>query len=236
MERIDRMEGQLAGVAAEAQGARRASVAFAARGADPREGTDPEVLAKAERRQFSAEYKRRILREADAARDAGKIGALLLREGLKVPHKQPQRGRLWLADRSCIRLRPQQRNHVWSYDFVEDRTHDGRKYRMLNVIDEFTHECLAIWVARKLKAIDVIDVLSALFILRGVPGQMRSDNGPGLVARAVQQWITAVGAKTATSPLAALGRTASSRASTHPCAMNYPMVKSSTRCVRLRPS
>jgi len=158
------------------------------------------------------------------------------REGLKVPHKQPQRGRLWLADRSCIRLRPQQRNHVWSYDFVEDRTHDGRKYRMLNVIDEFTHECLAIWVARKLKAIDVIDVLSALFILRGVPGQMRSDNGPGLVARAVQQWITAVGAKTATSPLAALGRTASSRASTHPCAMNYPMVKSSTRCVRLRPS
>ena len=71
------------------------------------------------------------------------------REGLKVPHKQPKRGRLWLADGSCIRLRPEHRNHVWSYDFVEDRTHDGRKYRMLNVIDEFTHECLAIRVARK---------------------------------------------------------------------------------------
>jgi len=78
-----------------------------------------------------------------------------------VPHKQPKRGRLWLADGSCIRLRAEHRNHVWSYDFVEDRTHDGRKYRMLNVIDEFTHECLAIRVARKLKAIDVIDVLSS---------------------------------------------------------------------------
>ena len=119
------------------------------------------------------------------------------REGLKVPHKQPKRGRLWLADGSCIRLRPEHRNHVWSYDFVEDRTHDGRKYRMLNVIDEFTHECLAIRVARKLKAIDVIDVLSDLFILRGVPGHIRSDNGPEFVAKAVQEWITAVGAKTA---------------------------------------
>jgi putative transposase len=119
------------------------------------------------------------------------------REGLKVPQKQPKRGRLWLTDGSCIRLRPQHRNHVWSYDFVEDRTHDGRRYRMLNVIDEFTHECLAIRLARKLKAIDVIDVLSDLFILRGVPGHIRSDNGREFVAKAVQEWITAVGAKTA---------------------------------------
>ena len=74
------------------------------------------------------------------------------REGLKVPARQPKRGRLWLTDGSCIRLRPEHRNHVWSYDFVEDRTHDGRKYRMLNIIDEFTHECLAIRVDRKLKA------------------------------------------------------------------------------------
>ena len=119
------------------------------------------------------------------------------REGLKVPKKQPKRGRLWLTDGSCIRLRPEHRNHVWSYDFVEDRTHDGRKYRMLNVLDEFTHESLAIRVARKLKAIDVIDVLSDLFILRGVPGHIRSDNGPEFVAKAVQEWIAAVGAKTA---------------------------------------
>jgi transposase InsO family protein len=119
------------------------------------------------------------------------------REGLKVPAKQPKRGRLWLADGSCVRLRAERPDHVWSYDFVEDRTHDGRKYRMLNVVDEFTHECLAIRVARKLKATDVIDVLSDLFVLRGVPGHVRSDNGPEFVAEAVQEWITAVGAKTA---------------------------------------
>lgn len=118
-------------------------------------------------------------------------------EGLKVPAKQPKRGRLWLADGSCVRLRPEHRDHVWSYDFVEDRTHDGRKYRMLNVIDEFTHECLAIRVSRRLKSIDVIDVLSDLFILRGVPGHIRSDNGTEFVAKAVQNWIAAVGARTA---------------------------------------
>src|SRR6185312_16890542 len=76
-----------------------------------------------------------------------------------------KRSRLWRADGSCVRLRPESPNHVWSYDFVEDRTHDGRKFRMLNVVDEFTHECLAIRVDRKLKAIDVIDVLADLFIL-----------------------------------------------------------------------
>ena len=119
------------------------------------------------------------------------------REGLKVPARQPKRGRIWENDGSCVRLRPEHRNHVWSYDFVEARTHDGRKIRMLNVVDEFTHECLAIRVARKLKATDVIDVLSDLFILRGVPGHIRSDNGPEFVAKAVQAWITAVGSKTA---------------------------------------
>jgi transposase InsO family protein len=118
-------------------------------------------------------------------------------EGLKVPAKQPKRGRLWLADGSCIRLRPEHRNHVWSYDFVEDRTHDGRKYRMLNVLDEYTHEAIAIRVARRLNSTDVIDVLSDLFILRGIPGHIRSDNGPEFIAKAVQEWITAVGAKTA---------------------------------------
>ncbi|HXR90255.1 MAG TPA: IS3 family transposase [Steroidobacteraceae bacterium] len=138
-----------------------------------------------------------LLEQAGWVVNDKRVERIWRREGLKVPHKQPKRGRLWLADGSCIRLRPEHRNHVWSYDFVEDRTHDGRKYRMLNVIDEFTHECLAIRVARKLKAIDVIDVLSDLFILRGVPGHIRSDNGPEFVAKAVQQWITAVGAKTA---------------------------------------
>ena len=119
------------------------------------------------------------------------------REGLKVPAKQPKRGRLWLNDGSCIRLRAERPNHVWSHDFVEDRTHDGRKYRMLNVIDEFTHESLAILIERRLRSTDVIDALCDLFILRGIPGHIRSDNGPEFIAKAVQDWIAAVGAKTA---------------------------------------
>jgi putative transposase len=118
------------------------------------------------------------------------------REGLKVPARQPKRGRLWLADGSCIRLRAERPNHVWSYDFLEERTHDRRKIRLLNIIDESTHECLAIRVSRRLKSIDVIDVLSDLFILRGVPEHIRSDNGPEFVAKGVQKWIAAVGATT----------------------------------------
>ena len=138
-----------------------------------------------------------LLRRAGWVVSDGRVERIWRREGLKVPHKQPKRGRLWLTDGSCIRLRPQRSNHVWCYDFLEDRTHDGRRYRMLNVIDEFTRECLAIRVDRKLKAVDVIDVLSDLFILRGVPQHIRSDNGPEFVAKAVQEWITAVGAQTA---------------------------------------
>jgi transposase InsO family protein len=138
-----------------------------------------------------------LLREAGWRVNKKRVERIWRQEALKVPQKQPKRGRLWLNDGSCIRLRPEYPNHVWSYDFVEDRTHDGRKFRMLNIIDEFTRECLAIRVSRKLKAIDVIDVLSDLFILRGVPGHVRSDNGPEFVAKAVRAWIGAVGAKTA---------------------------------------
>ena len=138
-----------------------------------------------------------LLRHAGWSVSDTRVERIWRREGLKVPQKQPKRGRLWLANGSCIRLRTEHANHVWSYDFVEDHTHDGRKYRMLNVIDEFTHECLAIRINRKLKAIDVIDVLSDLFILRGVPSHIRSDNGPEFVAKAVQDWIAAVGANTA---------------------------------------
>ncbi len=115
------------------------------------------------------------------------------REGLKVPARQPKRSRLWLGDGSCIRLRAERPNHVWSYDFVEDRTHDGRKYRMLNIIDEFTHECLAIRIDRRLKAIDVIDVLSDLFILRGLPEHIRSDNGPEFTSMAILRWCQETG-------------------------------------------
>jgi transposase InsO family protein len=118
-------------------------------------------------------------------------------EGLKVPPLQPKRGRLWLNDGSCVRLRPERPNPVWAYDFVEDRTRDGCKLRMLNVVDEFTRECLTIRVARKLNSVDVIDVLADLFITRGIPGHIRSDNGPEFVATAVKGWVTGVGARTA---------------------------------------
>ncbi len=118
-------------------------------------------------------------------------------EGLNVPARQPKRGRLWLNDGSCVRLRPERPNHVWAYDFVEDRTRDGRRFRMLNVVDEFTRECLAIRTGRQLRAADVIDVLSDLFILRGIPGHVRSDNGSEFAATAVKRWINGVGATTA---------------------------------------
>ena len=138
-----------------------------------------------------------LLREAGWRVNKKRVERIWRQKGLKVPQKQPKRGRLWLNDGSCVRLRPEHPNHVWSYDFVEDRTHDGRKFRMLNLIDEFTRECLAIRVSRKLKAVDVIEVLSDLFILRGVPAHIRSDNGPEFVAKAVRDWVSAVGAKTA---------------------------------------
>jgi transposase InsO family protein len=118
------------------------------------------------------------------------------REGLKVPQKQPKRGRLWLNDGSCIRLRPCWRNHVWAYDFVQARTHDGRAFRMLTVIDEFTRECLAIEVARHLRSDDVLACLTRLFTHHGPPDHIRSDNGSEFTAHAVRGWLSRVGVKT----------------------------------------
>lgn len=138
-----------------------------------------------------------LLREAGWSVSDGRIERLWRREGLKVPHKQPKKGRLWLNDGSCVRLRPEHRNHVWSYDFVHCRTDDGKAFRTLNIIDEFSRECLTIRVKRKLNSIDVIDALTDLFILRGIPSYIRSDNGPEFVALAVRDWIAAVGARTA---------------------------------------
>ena len=165
---------------------------------------DDEAALKADiialARQYGRYGYRRItalLRDAGWAVNKKRVERIWRCEGLKVPHKQPKRSRLWLNDGSCVRLRPERPNHVWSYDFVSDRTHDGRAFRMLCVIDEFTRENLTIRVARKLKATDVIDVLADLFILRGVPTHIRSDNGPEFVATALREWIAAVGAKTA---------------------------------------
>lgn len=117
-------------------------------------------------------------------------------EGLKVPKKQPKRGRLWLNDGSCVRLRPERKDHVWAYDFVQARTRDGRSFRMLTIIDEFTRECLAIDVARKLNHDDVLERLAWLMATRGVPGYIRSDNGSEFTAKAVRDWLGRVDAKT----------------------------------------
>ena len=117
-------------------------------------------------------------------------------EGLKVPKKQPKRGRLWLNDGSCIRLRPEYKDHVWSYDFVTARTDDGRAFRMLTIIDEYARECLAILVERCLTSEDVIDQLFNLFILRGIPEYIRSDNGPEFTAKATRKWLERLGVKT----------------------------------------
>jgi len=125
-----------------------------------------------------------------------RIERLWRRESLKVPNRQPKRGRLWLTDGSCIRLRPRRKNHVWSYDFVFDRTRDGRSLRLLTVMDEYSRECLAIDVARQLSSHDVLDRLTDLFIRCGIPDYIRSDNGPEFTAKAVRQWLAGLGVKT----------------------------------------
>jgi transposase InsO family protein len=117
-------------------------------------------------------------------------------EGLKVPQRQPRRSRLWLNDGSCVRRRAEYPDHVWSYDFLLDRTQDGRPLRLLTLVDEYTRECLAIDVARSLKADDVLDRLADLFVSRGTPGYLRSDNGPEFTARRVREWLAQVGVQT----------------------------------------
>ena len=127
---------------------------------------------------------------------ADRVQRIWRREGLKVPKKQKPRSRLWLNGGSCIRLRPERRNHVWSYDFVEAQTHDGRKVRLLTLIDEFTRECLAIRVARRINSFGVIETMADVMLIRGVPEHIRSDNGPEMTAKIVRQWLAQVGAKT----------------------------------------
>jgi putative transposase len=138
-----------------------------------------------------------MLRDRSWSVNAKRVARIWRREGLKVPAKQPKRGRPLLNYGACVRLRLGDPNHAWSYDFVEDQTHDVRTYRMLNIIDKFTRGCNAIRVNRRLKATEVIDVLSDLLIIRGVPGHIRSDIGAEFIAKALRDWIVAVGAKTA---------------------------------------
>jgi transposase InsO family protein len=117
------------------------------------------------------------------------------REGLKVPKRQPRRKKLWLNDGSCVHLRPEHPNHVWSYDFVMDRTYDGRPIRILTLIDEYARECLSIDIARKITVMDVIERLGDLFVFRGTPEYIRSDNGPEFVSKEIRHWLKASGVK-----------------------------------------
>ena len=139
---------------------------------------------------------RSLLTEAGWQVGCDRVQRIWRREGLKVPKRQKPRGRLWLNDGSCIRLRPQHRNHVWSYDFVEAQTHDGRKLRLMTLIDEFTRECLAIRVARRINSFGVIETMADAMLERGVPEHIRSDNGAEMTAKIVRSWLAKLGTKT----------------------------------------
>jgi transposase InsO family protein len=138
-----------------------------------------------------------LLQRAGWAVNHKRVERIWRGEGLKVPKRQPERGRLWLADGSCIRLRPERPRHVWAYDFVEDRTREGRRFRMPCVVGEFTRKALAIRVGRKPTSADVINTLADPFIQHGAPAHTRSDQGPEFIAEAVKAWITGVGSRTA---------------------------------------
>jgi transposase InsO family protein len=179
-------------------------------------------LIKLARQYGSYGYRRAaaLLRAAGWQVSDGRVERLWRRKELKLPPKKPKKSRLWLHDGSCIRLRPEYRNHVWSYDFVHCRTDDGTAFRTLNILDEFIRECLAIRVKRRLNSADVIDALTDLFILRGPPAYVRSDIGPEFVAKAVRDWITAVGANTTFIETGSPWRTSMWRASMPGSGMN----------------
>jgi putative transposase len=137
-----------------------------------------------------------LLRDAGWPVGKDRVQRIWRREGLKVPQKQRPRGRLWLGDGSCVRLRPERANHVWSYDFAKTMTHDGRALRVLVVIDEYTRECLALRVARRLGSLQVIETLADVMLVRGIPEHIRSDNGPEFIAQELRKWLGKVGTRT----------------------------------------
>jgi putative transposase len=134
-----------------------------------------------------------LLRQESWRVNHKRVERIWRREGLKMPKKQPKRGRLWLNDGSCIRLRTEHKDHIWSYDFVLARTSDGRAFRILTILDEFTRECLATLVSRRITSQDVIDQLFQLFVLRGIPEHIRSDNAPEFTAKGIRKWLARMG-------------------------------------------
>ena len=137
-----------------------------------------------------------LLRIAGWRMGQDRVQRIWPREGLKVPQKHRLRSRLWLNDGSCIRLRPERPNHVWSFDFVEGRTHDGRSLRILTLIDESTRECLALKVDRRINSFGVLETLADAMLVHGVPEHVRCDNGPEMIAHALREWLAKLGTKT----------------------------------------
>ena len=137
-----------------------------------------------------------LLRSAGGQVGKDRVQQIWRREGLKVPQKQRPRGRLWLHDGSCLRRRPDHPNQVWSYDFVSARTHDERTLRLLTLLDEYTRECLAIQVERRMGSQEVIETLSEVMVWRGIPKHIRSDNGPEFVAKELREWLGKLGTGT----------------------------------------
>lgn len=167
---------------------------------EPRETDDEKALVK-RMKELSAKHPRYGYRRVWALLRAEKLGVngrpvnrkrvhrLWRREGLRVPTRQRKRKRLGHGGNSCTRRKAEHPGHVWSYDFVMDQTSDGRRLKLLPVVDEFTRECLAIEVERRLTAADVVATLRFLFELRGAPRFIRSDNGPEFIADAVKAWL-----------------------------------------------
>jgi putative transposase len=137
-----------------------------------------------------------LLKQAGWRVGKDRVERIWRREGLKVPQRQKPPRRLWLNDGSCVRLRPERPRHVWSYDFVSAATHDGRSLRLLTMIDEYTRECLAIRVARRLGSQEVIETLADVMLEKGIPEHLRSDNGPEFVARELRKWLASLGTGT----------------------------------------
>jgi len=168
----------------------------------PTQAVDEDALTRAIV-ALAAEYGRygyrritALLQEAGWRVGKDRVQRIWRREGLKVPFKQKPRGRLWLNDGSCVRLRPTHCHHVWSYDFVHHATHDGRSLRLMTLIDEHTRQCLAIRVERRIRGPDVIDTLSDAMLVHGIPEHIRSDNGPEMTSKLVRGWLEQVGART----------------------------------------
>ena len=153
-------------------------------------------------------------------------------EGLKVPQKQPKRARLWLADGACIRRRAEYPNPVWSYDFVMDRTQDGRPLKRLTIVDEYTRECLAIAVRRRLRSQDVQEVLAELFLLRGCPTHIRPDTRQRVWPGCFDSGTTGSPSRRCVSSQGVRGRTDLSNPSTENWGTNCSTANSSIRCTR----